>query len=225
MSEVQTTLRAWMQLSASLIFVNIQYYESKPHLAVAVPVPEEVDGQAITFLEDGRPVPPEGFALRWVTELSHRTDATFGDEGTGVWSLVADNSKTKFYQTSDGAEYTPAADTEYDGYGEPPAWLTTIPRPSDLYTWVDGAWYADPAALEEKAYNDAKAQVDARVASETARANTTIAPLQDAVDLGIATEQETADYNAWRAYRVYLSRVPTQEGYPLEVDWPEAPDA
>lgn len=226
MSEVtELPRRDWCQLNASLVFVNIQKYQNKPHLAVAVAIPDSVDGQAILVGEDGRIMPPAGYALRWMTELSHQTDATFGDEGTGVWTLVVDNSKTKFYETADGAEYTPAVDKAYDGYGAVPSWLTIIPRPSALHTWVDGAWYADPAALEQKAYDDAKALVDAKVASESARASAKIAPLQDAVELGIATEQETTDYNAWRAYRVFISRVPTQTAYPLAVDWPAAPDA
>lgn len=217
-------IRNWYQLNTSLVFVNIQRYESKPNLAVAVAVPAEVDGQAIGQT-DGMPKAPEGYALRWATELSHQSDATFGDEGTGVWFLVADHTASTFYKTDDGAEFKPAADADWDGYGDVPAWLTTEPRPSALHNWVDGTWYADPAALAQKEYDDAKALVDAKVASESAHANTKIAPLQDAVDLGIATEQETADYNAWRGYRVYISRVPTQAGYPLSVDWPVAPDA
>ena len=50
-----------------------------------------------------------------------------------------------------------------------------------------------------------------------------IAPLQDAVDVGEATETEFAALNAWKKYRVALSRVPDQQGYPLSIDWPAAP--
>lgn len=46
-----------------------------------------------------------------------------------------------------------------------------------------------------------------------------IAPLQDAVDLGIATEDEKALLISWKQYRVALSRVDL--GAPV---WPELPN-
>ena len=50
-----------------------------------------------------------------------------------------------------------------------------------------------------------------------------IAPLQDAVDDGEATEAEAASLKAWRKYRIALSRVSDQEGYPQSITWPVAP--
>jgi hypothetical protein len=50
-----------------------------------------------------------------------------------------------------------------------------------------------------------------------------IAPLQDAVDLGVATEIEAAQLLAWKGYRVDLNRITEQEGYPGAVAWPEPP--
>lgn len=50
-----------------------------------------------------------------------------------------------------------------------------------------------------------------------------IAPLQDAVDLGLATDAEAAQLLAWKGYRVELSRITEQEGYPSAVAWPEPP--
>lgn len=50
-----------------------------------------------------------------------------------------------------------------------------------------------------------------------------IAPLQDAFDGGEATEAEVTALKAWKKYRVALSRVPGQVGYPLSIDWPAAP--
>ena len=48
-----------------------------------------------------------------------------------------------------------------------------------------------------------------------------ISPLQDAVELGIADNEESNLYDAWRKYRVLLNRVD-----PLlvpNIDWPEQP--
>lgn len=54
-------------------------------------------------------------------------------------------------------------------------------------------------------------------------ADFTIAPLQDAADLDEATPEETAKLKAWRQYRVKLSRVHSQPGYPLSIEWPSLP--
>ncbi|WP_081009945.1 tail fiber assembly protein [Pseudomonas asplenii] len=50
-----------------------------------------------------------------------------------------------------------------------------------------------------------------------------IAPLQDAVDLGDATESEKSELKLWKQYRVSVNRVTEQEGFPSAVEWPEAP--
>ncbi|MDT4620715.1 tail fiber assembly protein, partial [Escherichia coli] len=48
------------------------------------------------------------------------------------------------------------------------------------------------------------------------------APLQDAVDLEIATEEETLLLEAWKKYRVLLNRVDTSTA--PDIEWPEEPD-
>lgn len=50
-----------------------------------------------------------------------------------------------------------------------------------------------------------------------------MAPLQDAVDVGEATEQDLFALKAWKKYRVSLNRVPEQEGYPTVIEWPIVP--
>ena len=56
-----------------------------------------------------------------------------------------------------------------------------------------------------------------------AMADFAIAPLQDAVDIGEGTEAELLTLKAWKKYRVALSRVHEQEGYPQKIDWPVTP--
>ncbi|CDG89661.1 tail fiber assembly protein [Xenorhabdus bovienii] len=53
------------------------------------------------------------------------------------------------------------------------------------------------------------------------RAREKIAPLQDAVDLGIATEAERLALNEWRKYRVMLNRIDCTMS--LDIKWPEQP--
>lgn len=55
-----------------------------------------------------------------------------------------------------------------------------------------------------------------------ASATTAVAPLQDAVDLGMATETEIAGLQEWKKYRVLLSRIDTSTA--PDIDWPSLPD-
>ncbi|HCR4097605.1 TPA: tail fiber assembly protein [Providencia rettgeri] len=52
-------------------------------------------------------------------------------------------------------------------------------------------------------------------------ATTVIAPLQDAVDLGIAKDEEREQLRAWKEYRVQVNRVDV--GLGLCVNWPVSP--
>lgn len=81
-------------------------------------------------------------------------------------------------------------------------------------TWVD-----IPAVPEDelRARNEANRTYLMRVAGER------IAPLEDAVELGLATDEESAALVAWKRYRVELRRVEEQPRYPLEVVWPSEP--
>ncbi len=51
--------------------------------------------------------------------------------------------------------------------------------------------------------------------------NMTIQPLQDAIDLDIATDKEIEQLITWKKYRVLLSRVDTSQ--PDRIQWPETP--
>ncbi len=48
-----------------------------------------------------------------------------------------------------------------------------------------------------------------------------IAPLQDALDLGIALESEELQLSAWKKYRVILNRVETSTA--PDIIWPVYP--
>lgn len=49
-----------------------------------------------------------------------------------------------------------------------------------------------------------------------------IIPLQDAVDLEMATEEEKQKLTAWKKYRLLLNRVDTSTA--PEIDWPKKPE-
>lgn len=48
-------------------------------------------------------------------------------------------------------------------------------------------------------------------------------PLQDAVDLDMATDAEKASLLAWKKYRVLLNRVDVTQA--PDIDWPEPPES
>lgn len=79
------------------------------------------------------------------------------------------------------------------------------------------SWLNMPAPTAE----EITAIADARKAQLRADADAIIAPLQDAVSLNIATEEEAARYDSWRQYRVMLSRIDTSQA--LTIEWPERP--
>lgn len=89
-------------------------------------------------------------------------------------------------------------------------------------------WYSedtppDPVPLpptKDELVALANAEKDRRISLSAIR----ISPLQDAVDLGVATEAESDSLVAWKKYRVALNRVSDQVKYPEEIEWPQTPD-
>ncbi|WP_246316644.1 tail fiber assembly protein [Scandinavium goeteborgense] len=65
------------------------------------------------------------------------------------------------------------------------------------------------------------AQAETTKSSLMATASAAIAPLQDAVDLGIATDKEVEQLNAWKTYRVEVNRVDTSTA--PDIEWPSTP--
>ena len=86
-----------------------------------------------------------------------------------------------------------------------------LPQHSD----IEIAWYAS-IQQEPNGWKTVTTQFYIQEFSEH------IAPLQDAVDLEIATEEETSLLEAWKKYRVLLNRVDTSTA--PDIEWPEEPD-
>lgn len=114
------------------------------------------------------------------------------------------------------------------GTWTPPQGAFVVPLPEGSavapgYTYDGTAFSAPPALLlpdpAPPTAAEVLAQRDARLAAATVR----IAPLQDAVDLDIETGDEVARLTEWKQYRVDLSRIEQQAGFPGDVEWPAAP--
>jgi len=108
----------------------------------------------------------------------------------------------------------------------PPDYL----EPGKRYRSVNGNWVAeeDPDSgmsaqleLPRKEHMELAARTRRDVLLE--RALSRMAPLQDAVDLDIATQAERSALTAWKTYRVLVNRVSEQAGYPDSIEWPMEP--
>ena len=89
-------------------------------------------------------------------------------------------------------------------------------QPDVNYVYSEGVFSAP--ALEAE---DAVFLAGSRLAAEMDEANRTMAPLQDAVDISMATDKETARLAEWKKYRVMLSRIDINNA--PDIEWPEKP--
>jgi len=80
-----------------------------------------------------------------------------------------------------------------------------------------------PVLVDQPDYSPEEliAQAESKKSSMMQVANDAIAPLQDAVDLDIATDEEKAQLVSWKKYRVQLNRVDTSTV--PDIDWPPLP--
>lgn len=85
------------------------------------------------------------------------------------------------------------------------------------YRWENGDW-----VLVANNETLAVAEATEKQSQLLQQASSNIAPLQDAVDLKMATYQEKAALTAWKKYRVLLARV--VPGDAPDITWPEVPE-
>ncbi|AHG39235.1 phage tail protein [Pseudomonas syringae CC1557] len=123
------------------------------------------------------------------------------------------DSRGPMYRTNDGSV------EEWASLGAPPERLTTKQWPGKYYVWREGDWALDTEAQKAALASAALLVRDQRLQEATTR----IAPLQYAVDLGDATEVETASLLEWKRYSVKLNRIEQSPDYPIQIEWPSSP--
>lgn len=79
------------------------------------------------------------------------------------------------------------------------------------------AWGDIPSSTPEQQ----RSQAAYRKQNDMAEASAVITPLQDALDTGIATDDETRQLTAWKMYRALLSRI--NPGDAAGIKWPDKP--
>ncbi|WP_407733297.1 tail fiber assembly protein [Pseudomonas citronellolis] len=91
--------------------------------------------------------------------------------------------------------------------------------PEQGWSYADGQFTPPPPPSAEQLASAALAQRTSLMEWATRE----IAPLQDAVDLDEATADEVSRLKTLKQYRVSLSRLEQQEGWPASITWPAYP--
>ncbi|PXZ04021.1 tail fiber assembly protein [Gilliamella apicola] len=127
------------------------------------------------------------------------------------WTYPTDLRGTKIYSTETGAE------TIMQEVGEIPEGYTTIKPSSEFDSWDGEKWVLDTEKQHQNDIDEATSQKKQLLSKATEQ----ISYLQDAVDLQIATEQETQLLAEWKKYRALLNRIDVQQA--PNIDWPKQP--
>lgn len=127
------------------------------------------------------------------------------------WELMADLRGDVVYRESDGnPSVVDYLGNVHEGF--------TCEAPQSPYDKWDGNRWVKDETQEKAALRLEALQQKSSLLTE---ASTAIAPLQDAVDLDIATDAEITSLAAWKKYRVLLNRVDTEKA--PDITWPEIP--
>jgi len=173
----------------------------------------EVNGVALDFsrLPDGATLPAEAVGCNFVIAPVERIN------GDLVLTLMLPHDA----DAPQGARF-PVDLYPADGQVQLPG-LELGDRLSAAAGVIDWSQVITAEAKAQAAAEQLLATVVSEQAQRRAVADAAIAPLQDAVELDEATEAEAALLIDWKRYRVALSRLPDQEGYPNDIDWPAPP--
>ncbi|MGM7176033.1 tail fiber assembly protein, partial [Escherichia coli] len=127
------------------------------------------------------------------------------------WHLVEDHRGKTVYDVASGDELF------ISELGPLPENVTWLSPEGEFQKWNGTAWVKDTEA--EKLFRIREAEETKNNLMQVASEH--IAPLQDAADLEIATEEEISLLEAWKKYRVLLNRVDTSTSQ--DIEWPALP--
>ncbi|MBJ8407131.1 tail fiber assembly protein [Citrobacter cronae] len=130
---------------------------------------------------------------------------------SGKWSLVEDHRGKVVYDIHTGES------TTINQLGKLPDDVVSVAPEGHFVKWDGKKWVHDADAEKIAQITQATQQKESLLALAASK----IAPLQDAVDLDIATEAEAALLLAWKKYRVLLNRINPNDT--PDINWPEQP--
>ncbi|MGL4861359.1 MAG: tail fiber assembly protein [Enterobacteriaceae bacterium] len=124
------------------------------------------------------------------------------------WEHVTDLRGKTAYQTDNGQPVT------ISDIGDLPAGLTLTAPKTQFDKWDGRKWVTDKDAQQAAMVAAATAQKSQLLAE----ADSTIHDLQEAINLNMAQDGDSEKLDAWRRYRVTLTRVDVEGA-----EWPEVP--
>ncbi|AYL75133.1 tail fiber assembly protein [Citrobacter werkmanii] len=130
---------------------------------------------------------------------------------SGKWTVVEDHRGKTVYDIHTGNA------TTISQLGNLPDGVVTVAPEGQFVKWDGKKWVHDTEAEKTAMITLLTQQKDSLLTFATSK----IGPLQDAVDLGIATDAETALLLAWKKYRVLINRIKPDDA--SDISWPEQP--
>lgn len=187
----QAVTAGWLTVY-SIEPVQREYQQaSMEFLAVGVGLP------ALSFA-DKPEIPPAGFAL--VRSIDG-----------AAWETKADYRGKVFYSTASGEPVT------IEAIGDIPKDVTSIAPATPFDAWNGKKWVTDKAAQRQDAVQKARVELSNRQQIAAAA----ISPLEKAVKLDIATDEEKRALTDWETYSVLLNRVNVDVA--PDIEWPDIP--
>ncbi|EJX2512732.1 tail fiber assembly protein, partial [Salmonella enterica] len=130
------------------------------------------------------------------------------DSEKNTWNVVEDHRGQTVYRTDTGEAVW------ISELGPLPENVTTISPDGQYEKWDGTKWVKDEEAETAARLCEAEGTKSRLLQMASGK----IAPLQDAVDLGLATDEEKSQLAEWKKYRVLVNRVDTSKP-----EWPEQP--
>ncbi|EJD6418593.1 tail fiber assembly protein [Citrobacter freundii] len=134
------------------------------------------------------------------------------DSESGKWSLVEDHRGESVYDIRTGQL------VNVETLGALPDNTVSSAPDGEYVKWDGKSWVYDEDAERAAQVLQAAQQKDELLRLATSK----ISPLQDAVDLDIATESEAALLIKWKKYRVLINRIQSESA--PDINWPPIPD-
>ncbi|HGM6858944.1 TPA: tail fiber assembly protein [Serratia rubidaea] len=133
----------------------------------------------------------------------------------GVWN----DGQWQYVNDYRGSPYWDAQANKHIMFevGPLPDGCTFTPPNTPYDTWDGEKWVTD----EAKALSDQIQMAKNELAQRSAEAAEAIAPLQDAVEFGDATDAEQESLTEWKKYRLALSRIDVNQA--PDISWPTRP--
>ncbi|WP_112550622.1 tail fiber assembly protein [Morganella morganii] len=131
----------------------------------------------------------------------------------GKNGFVLEMQKAAFLEKNDD-DLIKVADAVYQEFTAGKAGMIMTPDPGKKQPMK---WIPIPPPTKEQLVFQAESEKQLRISE----ASVAIAPLQDAVDLDMATQEEESALKEWKKYRVLLNRVDTSTA--PDITWPVKP--